>query len=386
MGGQERHGQDGAMRWAAALGNTISLSGSGPAEDAGHKERGQDRARLVMYLGGLMPCCMPALYSMLCHAAAQYCLYCSHQCAPRRSPSSPVPGHTTAVCPIDQVSAVAHSMYIDSPTTCPLLYVPTAILVLESWPGSGDACGQALCRSLAIAPTPPLQSLVLVPVPVMVLVPPGPWPPPPAPALAALQVAPAEPIYRVHALCSSRNSILARFLTLNQTFVSLSLPLVSAPSLPPFALWCMHLHHVRSLSTNWHLLGSDRDTKTKLGTNPSRPNYLVQTTWSWDRHFERTTRSPTPARPAPSFSLCFGSAHLVFPWPPPSLFLFDCNARNCQTFTHPFSAHCLHTSPCPLDARCDVQPHPHPFDQYAGPTQRAALTTDWISPPSSHSS
>lgn len=140
------------MRWAAALGNTISLSGSGPAEDAGHKERGQDRARLVMYLGGLMPCCMPALYSMLWHAAAQYCLYCSHQCAPRRSPSSPVPGHTTAVCPIDQVSAVAHSMYIDSPTTCPLLYVPTAILVLESWPGSGDALWSSAVQVACYSP------------------------------------------------------------------------------------------------------------------------------------------------------------------------------------------------------------------------------------------
>lgn len=50
---------------------------------------------------------------------------------------------------------------IDSLTTCLLLYVPTTIL--ESWPGSGDACGQALCKSLVIAPTP-LQSPVLVPV------------------------------------------------------------------------------------------------------------------------------------------------------------------------------------------------------------------------------
>lgn len=141
---------------------------------------------------------------------------------------------------------------------------------------------------------------------------------------------------------------------------SLCVPLVSArvpPTNSPSGART-HLHHVHSLSTNWRLLGSDRDTKTKLGTNPSKPNYLVQTTWSQDRHL-RTTCSHTPARPAPSFSLCFGSAHLVFPWPPPSLFLFDCNARN-----YPFShshvlGHCFaHVPRALLITRCDVPTAP----------------------------
>lgn len=41
---------------------------------------------------------------------------------------------------------------------------------------------------------------------------------------------------------------------------------------------------------------------------------------------------------------------------------------------------CTPPRACPVDARCDVQPHPHPRP-YTGPTQRATLTTDRISPP-----
>lgn len=225
-------------------------------------------------------------------------------------------------------------------------------------------------------------------LPVMVLVPPGPCPPcAPAPALAALQVAPAEPIYRVHALAPLATQSQLASWALYQTFVSLSLCLLSlVPAcLRPshlFALWYMHLHHVRSLSTNWHLLGSDRDTKTKLGTNPSEPNHLVQSTWSQDRHSRELLALFTPRpRPAPSFSLCFGCAHLVFPWPPPSLFLFDCNARNYPFLTHTYPAVALHTRPqcLSLDTRCDVQPqHYSTLDHSPAQPERAALTTNGL--------
>lgn len=194
--------------------------------------------------------------------------------------------------------------------------------------------------------------------------------------------------------CSSRNSIPVRFLGPLPDFrisLSLSLPLclsasclLSLSSVPPtfFALWYMHLHHVRSLSTNWHLLGSDRDTKTKLGTNPSEPNHLVQSTWSQDRHSRELLALFTPRpRPAPSFSLCFGCAHLVFPWPPPSLFLFDCNARNYPSLSHTYPAVASHTRPpCPsLDTRCDVQPHHYStLDHSPAQPERAALTTNGL--------
>lgn len=232
--------------------------------------------------------------------------------------------------------------------------------------------GQALRRSLVIAPTP-LQCSHFVLVP---LVPPshgsGPsWSLPPGPGSGCNASCTCRANLPCARSCSSRNSILARFLALNQTFVSLSLPpslsvcLLSlcVQSLPPFSPCCgayTHLYHVHSLSTNWHLLGSDRDTKTKLGTNPSKPNYLVQTSWSQDR---RSRTACLPSHPGPSRSF-----FLFVSWkraPRVSLALHRVYFFSTVTpeitklsLTRTYSAVALHTSPVPslLDTRCDVQP------------------------------
>ena len=95
------------------------------------------------------------------------------------------------------------------------------------------------------------------------------------------------------------------------------------PSLPP---WPCGANALATTSTRFppigHLLGSDRDTKTNLGTNPSISSKLVGAGIDTLNHL----LTHTPARAAPSFSLCLASAHLVFPWHPPSLFPLDCNA------------------------------------------------------------
>lgn len=190
---------------------------------------------------------------------------------------------------------------------------------------------------------------------------PSPLPPPPTGPGSGLQVAPAEPIYRVHALCSSRNSIPARFPALNQTFVSLSL--LSCPASACLCIrpshhsprWCMHLHRVRSLSTNWHLLGSDRDTKTKLGTNPSISSKLAG---PQDRHLEPPARVLTPRPVQLLLSLCvlgartscfLGLRRVYF-----SSAVTPVIAKNSRShsLSHARSrslslAHCVHTSPVP---------------------------------------
>lgn len=111
-------------------------------------------------------------YAMLYACPIQYamprccatpCLYysnlCSHQCAP-----VPPPPSSLVVC-------------LGTPLPFPVIGQVFAVQagstqhvysILESWPGSGDASGQALCRSLVIAPTLHSGRLFLVP-----LVPPG---------------------------------------------------------------------------------------------------------------------------------------------------------------------------------------------------------------------
>lgn len=190
-----------------------------------------------------------------------------------------------AVSHMDQVSAVAthtHAHSTISPTCYTGRYCTYPPRYLKSWPGSGDGSGQALCRSLAIAPSSTGS-----------LVPPGPCPPRPR-LWPARQVAPAEPIYRVHALAPlATQSQLASGPSTRLSHLSLSLPLrlrlSLPPSLPPIAL-VVHAtcNHVHSLSTNWRLLGSDRDTKTKLGTNPSISSKLL---WSQDRHLSHLLTS-----------------------------------------------------------------------------------------------
>lgn len=241
-----------------------------------------------------------------------------------------------------------------------------------SWPGPGDASGQALCRSPVVGPAPLQSSRPACSWPWMLL-PPGPsgpsgpsrslpLPPPPSPHRPRLW--PASCTCRANLprarSCSSRNSIPARFPALNQTFVSLSLPVLSCPlpvsaSRPSHLLprWCMHLHRVRSLSTNWHLLGSDRDTKTKLGTNPSISSKLAG---PQDRHLEPPARvlTPRPVQLLPSLCVwgartsCFLGLHRVY-------FSSAVTPENCQnshSHSHPRSrslslAHCVHTSPVP---------------------------------------
>lgn len=204
----------------------------------------------------------------------------------------------------------------------------------------------------------------------MVLVPPGPCPP--APALAARklhlqgqftvctllllsQLNPSslpgpQPDFRISLSLSPSLSVCASCL-------SATIP----PTFPPCCGAYTHLYHVHSLSTNWHLLGSDRDTKTKLGTNPSKPNYLVQTSWSQDRRLRTTCLLALTPRPVQLLlSLCVLEARTsCFLGPLPSLFLFNCNARNYQTLTHTYilgrcSAHVPRA--LSLDTRCDVQP------------------------------
>lgn len=126
--------------------------------------------------------------------------------------------------------------------------------------------------------------------------------------------------------CSSRNSILARFLALNQTFVSLSLPpslsvcLLSlcVQSLPPFRPAVVHTRTCTT-STRFPPIGTCSDLTATPKQN-SGQTHLSPTTSSKPLGARIDAREPlacphTPARPAPSFSLCLGSAHLVFPWP-----------------------------------------------------------------------
>lgn len=153
--------------------------------------------------------------------------------------------------------------------------------------------------------------------------------------------------------CSSRNSIPARFPALNQTLVPLSL--LSCPASACLCLrpshhsprWCMHLHRVRSLSTNWHLLGSDRDTKTKLGTNPSISSKLAG---PQDRHLEPPARVLTPRPVQLLLSLCvlgartscFLGLHRVY-------FSSAVTPEIAQTLTHtPTHAHAHSHSHSPI--------------------------------------
>lgn len=69
---------------------------SGPAEDIAIRSECQGRARLMMYLGCLVPCYAHDIhdiqYVMPCHAAAQILcrhMYCSHQCIPSHPIAQP---------------------------------------------------------------------------------------------------------------------------------------------------------------------------------------------------------------------------------------------------------------------------------------------------------
>lgn len=146
--------------------------------------------------------------------------------------------------------------------------------------------------------------------------------------------------------------------------LSLCVPLVPLRPIPPtFSPSCgayTHLYHVHSLSTNWLLLGSDRDTKTKLGTNPSKPNYLVQTSWSQDR---RSRTACLPSHPGPSSSFFLFVSWKRAPRVSSALhrvYFFSTVTPEITelSFTRTYSAVALHTSSVLslLDTRCDVQP------------------------------
>lgn len=171
--------------------------------------------------------------------------------------------------------------------------------------------------------------------------------------------------------CSSRNSILARFLALNQTFVSLSLSLplsvcllsLCVQSLPPFRPAVVHTRTCTT-STRFPPIGTCSDLtatpKQNSGQTPSKPNYLVQTSWSQDR---RSRTACLPSHPGPSSSF-----FLFVSWkraPRVSLALHRVYFFSTVTpeitelsLTRTYSAVALHTSPVLslLDTRCDVQP------------------------------
>lgn len=255
-------------------------------------------------------------YAMLCYAGLCY--------AVRPCQGRPCHAHAMPCRSANTVSVIIKCspprLYLTGVTTRDCTCVPTS--TLESWPGR--CFWSSAVRSLVIVLNstgcwyPPGSLVLLVPLCA------------PAPALAASRTCTAQFTACTLSAPLATQSQLASWPSTRLSYLALSLP--PPPLLPhslrpshpaTLALWCNAL---ATTSTRFppigHLLGSDRDTKTNLGTNPSISSKLVGAGIDTLNHL----LTHTPARPAPSFSLCLASAHLVFPWPPPSLFPLDCNA------------------------------------------------------------
>ena len=227
----------------------------------------------------------PIQYAMPC-LLRKYCLYCSHQCTPQFAAQLFGTWAPTAVPHITQVSTVAQRCI---PTTRYCTYPPRYLNL-------GPDREMVLVKRCAVACySPQLHCSAWV------MVPPGPCPGPGSGCKLHLQ----KPIYRVHALAPlATQSQLASWPSTRLSYLSLSASycLCLRPSHLCTCGACTYVPAPRPLallSTNWHLLGSDRDTKTKFGTNPSISSKLL---WSQDRHLNHLHLCSHPG-PSSSFFL-----------------------------------------------------------------------------------